>query len=497
MSDQQQFEKKMSKKDVLFLAFGAMIGWGWVVLAGAWVLNAGSYGAMLAFAIGGIMVLFIGLTYSELTCAMPQVGGEHVFAFRGLGAKASFIATWAIILGYVSVVAFEAVALPTVVEFLFPNYKMGYMWTITGYDVYLTWVLVGIAGTIIIAVTNYFGVEPVAFMQTVFTSVIAIVGVIFITGATFNGDPTLMAPYFDGGFTGMTAVLVMTPLMFVGFNVVPQAVEEINLPYKEIGRTLMLSVVMAVAWYVMIIWGVARAIPGDVIAGSALPTADALSAVLNTEWGGRILVIGGIGGIMTSWNAFYVGGSRAIYAMARSKMLPEFLGVLHPKYKTPTNAIILIGVLSVLAPLLGRPMLIWLVDAGGLACVVAYLIVAMSFIALRKKEPEMHRPYKVMGGKTVGYIAVALSLMFIALFFPGMPAALIWPYEWIIVGGWILLGAFFYFRAQATYGKDAAHNYMTERLNQLFTDTTAVREAEEALAAEEKAATPRVAEETP
>ncbi|PMY01282.1 amino acid permease, partial [Pseudomonas sp. MPR-R5A] len=118
--------------DALVLAFGAMIGWGWVVLSGKWVSDAGVMGAILAFLIGGILVLFVGLTYSELASSMPKVGGEHAYALRGIGPNGSFIASWAIILGYVSVVAFEAVAFPNVIEFIFPNYKVIYMYTITG-----------------------------------------------------------------------------------------------------------------------------------------------------------------------------------------------------------------------------------------------------------------------------------------------------------------------------------------------------------------------------
>lgn len=113
------FERVLNKKDVLALAFGAMIGWGWVVMSGSWINSAGSLGAILAFLLGGIVVIFVGLTYAELTVAMPKVGGEHVFSYRGLGVGASFICTWAIILGYVSVVAFEAVALPTVMNTCF------------------------------------------------------------------------------------------------------------------------------------------------------------------------------------------------------------------------------------------------------------------------------------------------------------------------------------------------------------------------------------------
>ncbi len=81
-SSEQNFERVLSKKDIMALAFGAMIGWGWVVLTGQWIKTAGSIGAILAFVIGGIVVLFVGLTYAELTSAMPKCGGDLVFSYR-------------------------------------------------------------------------------------------------------------------------------------------------------------------------------------------------------------------------------------------------------------------------------------------------------------------------------------------------------------------------------------------------------------------------------
>jgi amino acid permease len=74
---ESKFDKVLSTKDIFVIAFGAMIGWGWVVNTGIWIESAGALGAALAFLIGGIMVLFVGLTYAELTAAMPQCGGDH------------------------------------------------------------------------------------------------------------------------------------------------------------------------------------------------------------------------------------------------------------------------------------------------------------------------------------------------------------------------------------------------------------------------------------
>ena len=183
---------------------------------------------------------------------------------------------------------------------------------------------------------------------------------------------------------------------------------------------------------------------------------------------GNILVLGGVGGILTSWIGFYVGGSRAIYALAKAGMLPAFLGDLHPKHNTPHKAIMLIAVLTTMAPLFGRPALVWLVDAGGLALVIAWFMVAASFLILRKKAPEMERPFLLRGGNVVGWVAVLMSVGICILYMPGMPSALIWPYEWVIVIVWALLGIIFYKVSMSKYGTANSDAHMNNELDRIF-----------------------------
>jgi amino acid transporter len=472
MSD-QSLKKVLNRKEVIALAFGAMIGWGWVIQSGTWIMGAGSLGAIIAFLIGGLLVCFVGLTYAELISAMPQVGGEHVYTFRAMGGLVSFITTWAIVLGYVSVVAFEAVALPTAVEYLFPNYSQIHLWTIAGWDVKLTWVLVGIIASVFVTWINYVGIKISSIFQIIFTILVAFGGLFLVFGSVIGGSAENMKPLFaGGGMGGMLAVLIMTPFMFVGFDVIPQAAEEINLKRSTIGRLLIFSVILAVLFYASVIWGVGRALTAEQMAKSNLVTADAMAAAYHSHVMGILLVFGGIGGIITSWIGFYIGGSRALYALARAKMLPAFLGALHPKYKTPHNAILLIGLLSTAAPLFGRQMLVWLVDAGGLGIVVAWGLVALSFLILRYKEPQMERPFYTPAGKLVGWIAVLLSIGIAYLYLPGSPAALVWPYEWGIVLVWAVLGAVFYAWSQKVYGKESSIRYMQEELSRITESAT-------------------------
>ncbi len=427
-----------------------MVGWSWVALTGVWIADAGTLGAMLAFLLGGGALIFVGLTYAELAAAMPLVGGEHVYSGRALGRTASFICTWAILLGYTSVVAFEAVALPTVLEYLVPGFSQGHLWTIAGWDVNATWVAVGAIAAIAMIIINVLGIRTAAKVQVLVVTIVLASGVALMSGAAVVGDAGNLAPRFDAGIAGMLSVLVMVPFMFVGFDVIPQSAEEIDLPFAEIGRLLVWSILSALAWYVLVIGAVSLGLSAGERGASSLPTADAAAALFGGSWAGKLLVVGGIAGILTSWNAFLIGGSRALYALAKAGQVPQTFAVLHPRYKTPHRAILLVGGLAVFAPLFGRPAMVWLVDAGGLGIVTAYAMVALSFLVLRAREPDMERPYRVRRGRLIGYLALVLSIALASLYLPWSPAALVWPHEWLIVLGWCTLGLLLHWLSRQT-----------------------------------------------
>lgn len=140
--------------------------------------------------------------------------------------------------------------------------------------------------------------------------------------------------------------------------------------------------------------------------------------------------------------------------MAESYMIPPIFAKLHPKHKTPVNALYLIGILTMIAPFAGRAMMVWICDAGNFGCCLAYCMVSISFLILRKKEPDMPRPYKVGAYKFVGFMAVVMSgLMVLVYCIPGSGGTLAWQ-EWLMVGGWSLLGVAFFIVCKLRYKED-------------------------------------------
>lgn len=464
MEQKSKFDKVMGAWDILVIAFGAMIGWGWVINSGDWITTAGFAGSIIAMLIGGVMVFFVGLTYAELTSAMPQCGGEHVFSYRAMGPTGSFVCTWMIILGYVATSAFEATALPTVITYLFPEFNQVYLYSIAGKDIYLTTILLGVGVAVLITFINIRGAKTAAILQTVLTAIIAIAGILLVVGSAVNGDGANITEQMWESGTGTTLgsvfkVACMTPFLFIGFDVIPQAAEEINVPYKKIGKIMLLSIFLAVAWYLLIIFAVCYIMPQSAIAQemssqNGLVSAKAIEIAFRSPLMGKVLIIGGLCGIITSWNSFLMGGSRALYSMGESLMIPKMFGKLG-KHKTPEAAIILCGIACVVAPFFGRGVLVWLVDAASFGCVIAYMFVSISFCILRKKKPEMERPYKVKAGRFVGVMAVLMAGFMTLLYIvpASFSAALVWQ-EWVVVGIWLALGVFFYFYSKKKYGAE-------------------------------------------
>ncbi len=173
----------------------------------------------------------------------------------------------------------------------------------------------------------------------------------------WNSVDNLDGQMFAGTTAGVNikaiiGVAAISPFYFIGFDVIPQAAEEINVPPKKIGKMLILSVVLCsyvlcICYYSSRI-GIKSGCHCSITEGTGLVTADAMAAAFKTSIMAKVIIVGGMCGIITSWNSFIIGGSRAIYSMAESYMIPKIFAKLHPKHKTPLNALILMGILTML-----------------------------------------------------------------------------------------------------------------------------------------------------
>ena len=415
-----------------------MIGIGWVLMCDEWAKTGGMLGAMLAFAVGSVFCIIVGLTYAELTPAIPEPGGSVAFSRRAMGKFAALIAGLATAFAYLGVASWEGPSLVSCINYLLPLPKLGYLWTIESVEVYLSWVLLSIAFAALLTFINVRGAKDSAIFQTVATAAILIVGLLFLIGAVFFGNVEYSKPHFTstGGFM---AVVLMVPAMFVGFDVIPQASSEMSFPLRTIPKLLIFSIIGATLWYVLMIFSTCMSAPEAVRLSGDVPVADAMAYAFNHPFWGKVCIIGGIAGILTSWNGFLFGAARCIYSMAQQGMLPAFLGKEHPKYGTPANATIFCGAVCIGTSFLGKGALVWFVNASSFGTVIMYAMVVLSFIVLRKTQPDMNRPYKVKNAKLLGVLGVLVVAFFVYLYLPAGPSSLN-GVEWGMVLAWFVLG---------------------------------------------------------
>jgi amino acid transporter len=196
------------------------------------------------------------------------------------------------------------------------------------------------------------------------------------------------------------------------------------------------------------------AAPWNDIVNDKLPTAKAFEIATESSLMVKLILVTALVGLLTSWNGFFLAGSRVLFAMGRGKIIAPFLGKSHKKYQTPYNAVLFSGVITFLASLLGPGAMVTFVNVGSLCIVIAFFGVSFSFITLRKKFPDLHRPFKVPGGILLGVVGIIGSLCILAfMVVPVSPVALVWPLEWGIFLGFVILGILFWILSSKSRNK--------------------------------------------
>lgn len=456
-----EINKTLNALDVLMISFGAMIGWGWVISSGAWIYKSGVFGTITGFIIAGIMIYFLGLVYAELTTSMPKNGGCLLFSYKAFGEKISYICSWSMVLGYIGVVCFEACSLPTVIIYVYPNFLKGYLYTIAGFEIYASWLIIAVFAAILITYINIKGIKTATLIQNILTSAIVITGISLIISSAINGSIDNLRPQIITGkdvnsqIRNIISIFMIAPFFLFGFDTITQTAEEIDIELKKIGKILILSIILAVSFYGLIVLAIGYAMNAYEISISlsktGLVAADAIEKLFETQLMSKVLILGGICGIVTSWNSFLIGGSRILYSMSMFSMIPHTFSKIDTKYKTPKNAIYLIGFLSIIAPFFGREMLNWIVNCASFACCIAYCIVSVSYLIIRKKYPNMNRPFSIKRWRIVGGISIVMSTYMLVMFLIPNTGYSLCKEEIMIIIMWAFLGLSFYIYCKYKY----------------------------------------------
>ncbi len=447
-----QLRRSLGRASFFALAFGSMIGVGWVTAMGSWLTQAGPLGAMLAFVGGGTVMLFIGLCYAELTPMLPVAGGEVAYSYRAYGTGKAFVVGWFLAFGYISVSGFEAISVSRVLSYMAPGIDVWPLYEVAGAPVYLSHLLLGAAFTAVITAINYSGVARAGAFQVWLTFGFIGVALLFVVVGIATGELANARPFFPAAASvsvwgGVLAVFVTAPFWFVGFDTIPQGAEEAEASVRprQLGVLIVVSILAAALFYVALIAAVALIGPWERIAEQDLPTARAFDLAFESNLWTRLVLVAALVGLLTSWNGFFLAASRVLFSLGRGRIISERFGETHERYGTPHRAVLVTGLVTLLAPLLGMNALIAFVDVGSFCIGLAFLGVSLSTIKLRRTLPDAPRPYRAPGGLFVPYVATGGAFLILAVMVtPGSPAALVWPLEVAILAGFSGLGIFFW-----------------------------------------------------
>ena len=445
-----------------------MIGVGWVTALGGWFTQAGPLGAIIAFGIGGVMMLCIGLCYAETTPMLPVAGGEVAYSYLAFGTFKSFVVGWFLAFGYIAISGFEAISIGKVLGYLFPDSNWWPLYEVAGDVVYGSHLLLGAVFTALITWLHYRGIETAARVQRWLVLGFVAITFIFIGSGLFGGSWENFSPAFSSSGTegigpilsGILLVLVTVPFWFVGFDTIPQGAEEADstMAPRRFARLIVGSIIAATLFYIVLIVSVGRIVPWETIVNTDLPAARAFESAFSSRTMVNLVLVAALLGLFTSWNGFFLAGSRVLFSLGRGRMISAAFGEAHPRHGTPHRAVLLTGLLTLMSPFLGRQALLSFVNAGSFCIGIAFLGVALSVLRLRRTHPQLHRPYRIPGGATVPLVAAASALLLLlVMVWPGSPAALSWPREVIILSVLTLLGTGFWLGGTRSRGLVSEH----------------------------------------
>lgn len=457
-------KKSLSLWNYFTIGFGAIIGTGWVLLVGNWmILGGGPAAAVIAFLIGGVFLLPIGAVFGELTAAIPVSGGVVEYVDRAFGPGASRVTGWLLVLGNGILCPWETIAISTLLADmfgqLFPVLRSVKLYTILGADVYLFPTLLALGCAAYVIYLNFQGASSAAKLQSFLTKAL-LCGMLLAMGVSlFRGGPRNALPLFArvrdaAGVThaeslsaGILSVLVMTPFFYAGFDTIPQQAEEAaeGMDWKKFGRIISFALLASAVFYMICIYSFGTILPWRRFTALPVPALSCLKGISFPLY--LVMLVIATLGPLGPMNSFFGASTRILLAMGRKGQLPAAFTKVDDRTGTPKTACALLAAITVLGPFLGAKMLVPLTNVSALAFIFACTMVSFSCLRMRRTEPDLPRPYRVPGGKFgIGLACAAGTAILLLMVVPFSPAALT-SVEWCVLAVWLAIGLVFHLAA--------------------------------------------------
>lgn len=462
---QQEFHKSELKRtlgplNLMSLGVGAIIGAGIFVITGQAAATAAGPALIISFIIAGLVCAFAGLCYAELASTMPVSGSAYSYAYVTMGEVAAWAMGWLLLLEYGIAASTVAVGWSGYVTSLLgdlgiqipaamANSTLQYA-AEAGLQPTASINVIAALGVLLVTGLLVLGVSESASVNNVIVLVKVGVLLLFIGIGVSYINPENYTPFIPPagekfGQFGISGIFVAASAVFfayVGFEAVSTAAGEAKNPGRDLPIGILGSLFICTILYIITTLVLTGVVPYTQL-NVKEPMAVAADA-MGVSWFSWAIKIGAVTGLSSVMLVLCYGQTRIFYQMAKDGLVPRVFGQINPRYKTPANGTVLLGVIIAIAAAT-LPLGV-LGDLVSLGTASAFLIVCLSVIALRRSHPELARPFRVPFFPLFPIIGVLLCLVMILpiiikkidAFMRGDPIPL------MLLGGYLVLGVIIY-----------------------------------------------------
>jgi len=421
------------------------------------VLGAAQGATPLAFAIAGIVYVFVGLAYTEMAAAYPIAGGGQYFSLRGLGDFWGLMAGAALMLDYTVDIALFAMASAGYVNFFIPAAREFAISIGPLQNFNLVWLLESVVLIVFLVILNVVGIRESSMFNEFLGALDMLMETsIIVLGFAFAWDPSLFLHQWQTQFPsakGLLYAVSIAVISFVGLESISQAAQETIRPAVVLPRTslalIIIVLLFAMAFPIVTLgivpWQDVASREGDPVAhlASQLPYIGFLAGPVAAILASTIVLISANTGVM--------GCSRLAYSMAEFGRIGGWLSHISPRFRTPVRAIIVFSTISAAEALFGflkgQKAMETIANMYAFGAMLAYFISSVAFIGLRIREPHTPRPYKVPFNIRWGNAEIPLLGICAVLGTGGMLAIVIWTHDIARIMGplWVAVWLAYYF----------------------------------------------------
>jgi len=436
--------RKLRLTDYFTLAWGTMVGVGWLVVMDDWLLRGGALGALLGFAVGGAVLFPIGWVYGRLVAAMPDAAGEIAYTAAAFSRPVSFSTGWMMVLAYFIVCPWEAVAVGRIAGYIFPSLDSFEIYRVAARPIYLPHLIIGLGLTALLTTLNYRGIRLSATFQNWTAFGTLALFIVFVALGASKGSTRNFPPLFTHApLVSFLLVVQIVPYFMTGFESVSKAAEESTPEFRSQSflKAIWMAILIGILFYTTVIAAVAFVAPWRDLTGEKFMTAVAFQRAVGSRWIINVILAAALLSLFKCFNGNFVAASRLVFALGRRGLIDARAGRIHPQHQTPSVAVLCVGLATSACMLLGDAILVPITEVGSVACAIGWAATCAAYLSMGRAGALSGRLTLsaiewIVGGFGL-FVAIAMMLMKIIPAIPGHFTI----YEWLALAIWIVLGA--------------------------------------------------------